>query len=100
MLRRQVTLAVVMLGCVAAGVLHLHSGGRAGEACATLPPPQAPVVVVAPGETLWMIAARHAPEDLDLRLAVHSIRSLNGLDSALLRVGQRLRLPAGWPTPR
>lgn len=53
-------------------------------------------VFVAPGDTLWEIAADRAPSGVDLRYAVYQLRELNGLASANLRVGQRIQLPPGW----
>jgi LysM repeat protein len=50
----------------------------------------APGHVVAPGETLWGIAKRHGT-------TVAVLRSLNGLASDTLHVGDRLRLPAKTP---
>ena len=53
-------------------------------------------LVVAPGDTLWDIAARYAPRQMDLRFAVYSLRAHNALASANLMVGQRIDLPAAW----
>ena len=52
--------------------------------------------VVAPGDTLWDIAATYAPRQMDLRFAVYSLRERNALASANLLVGQRIELPASW----
>jgi hypothetical protein len=55
-------------------------------------PASAPAeVVVAPGETLWGIAERVAP-DRDPRDVVAQLRRLNGLPSGEVHAGQRLRL--------
>ena len=51
-------------------------------------------ILVAPGQTLWQIAAEHA-EDGDVRAAVDAIEKLNALDSAMLYAGQELFVPAG-----
>ena len=51
-------------------------------------------IVVAPGETLWDIAAEHAV-DGDVRAAVDAIEKLNALDGAMLFAGQELFVPAG-----
>lgn len=53
-------------------------------------------LVVAPGDTLWDIAARYAPRQMDLRFAVYSLREHNQLASASLLVGQRIDLSAAW----
>jgi LysM domain len=57
-------------------------------------PASAPAqVVVAPGETLWSMAERVAP-DRDPRTVVAGIRRLNDLPTADVRAGQTLRLRA------
>jgi len=57
-------------------------------------PASAPAqVVVAPGETLWSIAERIAP-DRDPRTVVAGIQRLNDLPTADVRAGQTLRLRA------
>lgn len=50
------------------------------------------LVVVAPGDTLWGFAsaAAHGGSILDME---QRIKDLNGLDSAVLISGQRLRIP-------
>lgn len=49
--------------------------------------------VVEQGDTLWAIAARFGPPQLDPRTYIHQIRKLNGLASANIHPGQVLRLP-------
>jgi len=49
-------------------------------------------VTVAPGDTLWAIAAREAP-DVDPRETIADILELNALDSAAVRAGQVLLVP-------
>jgi hypothetical protein len=51
-----------------------------------------PATVVRSGDTLWSIAARHAPRR-DRFTTVDDIRRLNHLDGYVIRVGQRLVLP-------
>jgi nucleoid-associated protein YgaU len=51
-------------------------------------------IVVQPGQTLWSIAKDVAP-DRDVREVIYEIRRINGLDSAMVRSGQTLVLPAG-----
>jgi Tfp pilus assembly protein FimV len=51
-----------------------------------------PTVTVHPGETLWQIAARVAPQD-DRRVLVLQIEQLNHLDNGRVAAGQQLRLP-------
>jgi hypothetical protein len=83
-----VTLAAfVVVAVVAPAVAHLRSA-------ATVPASAPAVVVVQPGDTLWSIAHRVAP-DRDARLVVADLRRLNALASADLEVGQRLTIRAG-----
>ena len=79
------SVAVAALLAVVAPVL-----GRA-PASSAVPSPPAAAVVVEPGDTLWSIARRVAP-DRDARLVVADLRMLNSLPSADITVGQRLRL--------
>lgn len=53
-----------------------------------------PTVVVQPGDTLWTIANRIAP-DRDPRAVIYQIREINGLAGAEIQVGQRLAVPPG-----
>lgn len=48
--------------------------------------------VVQPGDTLWSIAARVAP-DRDTRVVIDQIEAVNHLAGASVQVGQRLVLP-------
>jgi hypothetical protein len=68
---------------------------RAGSLRETAPvPASAPAqVVVAPGETLWSIAERIAP-DRDPRPVVAGIQRLNGLPTPDVHAGQTLLLRA------
>lgn len=49
--------------------------------------------VVAPGDTLWTIAASNYAGDP--REAIWEIRKRNGLEQSILRPGERLVLPRG-----
>src|SRR3954447_6498173 len=51
-----------------------------------------PTVTVAPGETLWQIAARVAPH-ADRRALVMQLETLNHLRDGRVVAGQQLRLP-------
>lgn len=56
-------------------------------------------VTVMPGETLWSIAQRIAPQ-ADPREVVSEIVSLNQLQSSAVDAGQSLSLPAAYSTGR
>lgn len=85
MARRRTTLGVTALVVVAA---TLAGGGVAETA------PQASgrrAVRVQPGDTLWGIAAEHAPAGSDVRAYVDALIELNDLHGPL-QAGTRLRL--------
>lgn len=50
-------------------------------------------VTVAPGQTLWEIAAEHKAPRTDTRSVVYGIRTANGLTDATVHPGQVLRIP-------
>ena len=87
---RLVTTLVLLVGFLALGVLlagGLASAGTEPGAAAT-----AQRVTVAPGETLWSIAQREAP-DADPRDTVADILELNHLTSSAVEAGSVLLLP-------
>jgi hypothetical protein len=51
------------------------------------------VVQVGPGDTLYDLAADATPEGGDVAAMVERIQRLNALDSGMVDVGQRLRIP-------
>lgn len=68
------------------------------------PPRQTAVVAVAPGETLWDVASKYAP-DSDPRAVVRRIEELNGVTADGVSAGSALTVPvqagsaaatAGW----
>jgi hypothetical protein len=83
---RAVLLFVLVVLTLAAFSLGRASTSTAGTAA----PTTRRVIVVQPGETLWAIAERVAP-DADPRVTVGRLRELNDLDGAL-QAGQRLVL--------
>jgi hypothetical protein len=87
---RLVTAAATL---VIAALTLVGVASRAGSLVETAPvPASAPAqVVVAPGETLWSIAERVAP-DRDPRTVVAGIRHLNDLPTADVHAGQTLIL--------
>jgi Tfp pilus assembly protein FimV len=76
---------------VAGAALGLGFGvGHAGAETEG-PAPAAPVYVVQPGDTLWAIAGRLAPE-VDAQRAVAALRKAAG--GAALTPGQRIVVPS------
>ena len=79
------SLAVVMVAGFAA------TSGANQEAPVASAAPSYSVVVVAPGETLWSVAAAYASGDV--QGFVTQIREINNLKGYDLQAGQRLRVP-------
>jgi hypothetical protein len=84
--RRRAGLALVSLAVIA---MTLMGGGAAPASKPSAPP----AVVVRPGQTLWDLAERYAPEGVDPRSYVDAVVQLNDLGGQPLAAGQRLRLP-------
>ncbi len=93
-LTRRGRLAILLV--IAALLFTAFSLGRAGsQASGDSAPAVAPRVeqiTVLPGDTLWSVAKRIAPDN-DPREVVSQIRDLNDLSSTELQVGQQLLLP-------
>ena len=81
------SLAVVMVAGFAA------TSGANQETPVASAAPSYSVVVVAPGETLWSVAAAYATGDV--QGLINEIREVNNLKGYDLQAGQRLRLPLG-----
>jgi LysM repeat protein len=81
------SLAVVMVAGFAA------TSGANQEAPVKSAAPSYSVVVVAPGETLWSVAAAYASGDV--QGLINEIREVNNLKGYDLQAGQRLRVPLG-----
>lgn len=81
---------LVVLVALALLLVAGFAAGRASRSHAA--PATLPTAVVQPGDTLWSIAARVAPQR-DTRVVVSQIRAANHLSSASVQVGQRLVLP-------
>ncbi len=86
------TTIVSVVGIGSAGADHSVS---VGHPAATMPAsaaePATTTVIVQPGDTLWTIAERVAPE-VDRRKAVDELAKIAG--GSMLEVGQRLEIPA------
>ena len=81
------SLAVVMV----AGFAATSGANVAGSTSAASSEPSYSVVVVAPGETLWSVAAAYATGDV--QGLINEIREVNNLRGYDLQAGQRLRVP-------
>lgn len=90
--RRQALMGAVVTAVIAGG--GLLSGGAAAAVGGHSPASQR-TVVVAPGDTLWSLAVRHAPADASLQAYAARVAQVNAVDPAGLRPGSVLRLPAG-----
>ena len=81
------SLAVVMV----AGFAATSGANVADSNSAASSKPSFSVVVVAPGETLWSVAAAYATGDV--QGLINEIREVNNLKGYDLQAGQRLRVP-------
>jgi Tfp pilus assembly protein FimV len=84
-----VVVLVTLLMLVVAGFTLGRASSQAAGPSAHRP---LPTITVAPGETLWQIAARVDP-GADRRALVDQIESLNDLHDGRVIAGQQLRLP-------
>jgi nucleoid-associated protein YgaU len=85
------TLVVLAAGVLAVGA-WLPGAGAASPAGSDVEPVAVRTTTVLPGQTLWEIAARVAPEE-DRRDTIVRILEANGLDTARVVAGQQLVLP-------
>ena len=81
------SLAVVMV----AGFAATSGANVANSNSVASSEPSYSVVVVAPGETLWSVAAAYATGDV--QGLINEIREVNNLNGYDLQAGQRLRVP-------
>jgi hypothetical protein len=91
-LTRRGRLVVFAAGLLAVLVLGLVWG--AGSVATERPgtPEPSRVVQVQPGDTLYALAAQ-ATTDGDVNAMVERIQDVNALDTSVLQVGQKLRIP-------
>ena len=82
------TFVVLSLTVVMAAGFASQSGAGQVEASTA---PSYEIVVVAPGETLWSVAAAYASGDV--QGLVNDIREANNLSGFDLQAGQKLRVP-------
>ncbi|MDQ3715466.1 MAG: LysM peptidoglycan-binding domain-containing protein [Actinomycetota bacterium] len=85
---------ILLLGVLVSVLFGAFSLGRAGSQAApqARPAPALEQMTVQPGESLWTVAERIAPEN-DPREVIAQIRRLNDLSDSTLRIGQQLLLP-------
>ena len=50
-------------------------------------------ITVQTGDTLWNIARKYMPDDVDIRKSVYTLRQINGIAPQELRAGQILMVP-------
>ncbi len=97
--RRRRLAAAVLVGTLVF-TLSLLGGGLRGHVTGTPGDPSLgaagePVIyIVQPGDTLWGIAERLAPDGGDIRHTVDHLDAVTG--GSLLLPGQKIILPAGW----
>ena len=51
-------------------------------------------VCVESGDTLWALAQKYGPSDMDIRNIVYEICRLNGITASELQAGQYITIPA------
>lgn len=89
--RGRLVASLLIGGTLGYGLLH---GAAISQASAHIGhAPATAIVVVQPGESLWSIAERVAP-NADPRVTITRIASLNGLRSSVLPAGKALIVPA------
>lgn len=89
--RGRVAVILLALALLLGGVLVATRASADGPVSA----PQVERYVVAPGDTLWAIAAGVARPGEDLRDVVREIEVLNEMPSAALTAGEQILLPVG-----
>jgi LysM repeat protein len=64
-----------------------------GEDAAILQEPAYIPYSVERGDSLWTIAKRYLPADMDIRNYINEIKAMNSLNSSMLQEGQLLQIP-------
>ncbi len=90
--RGRVVLAAMLVLPLLAGGGILAAGGEAAAGISGASSAVFRHVTVQPGDSLWSIARRVAPND-DPRDVVVALTDLNGLDSSIVQAGERLAIP-------
>jgi LysM repeat protein len=89
--RGRLARTIVVLSLAVVMVAGFAATSGANVAGSTSSEPSYEIVVVAPGETLWSVAAAYAPGDV--QGLIKEIREVNNLKGYDLQAGQRLRVP-------
>jgi Tfp pilus assembly protein FimV len=80
-------LGAVALVVTGAGIMATGPSGNAPAA-----PSQRKAVTIQAGDTLWDVASKHAPANMDTRVYLDAILELNGI-GVVVDPGTRIRLP-------
>jgi len=91
--RGRLARTIVVLSLAVVMVAGFAATSGANVAGSTSSEPSYSVVVVAPGETLWSVAAAYASGDV--QGFINEIREVNNLKGYDLQAGQKLRVPLG-----
>ena len=89
--RGRLARTIVVLSLAVVMVAGFAATSGANTAGSTSTEPSYSIVVVAPGETLWSVAAAYATGDV--QGLINEIREVNNLNGYDLQAGQRLRVP-------
>ena len=89
--RGRLARTIVVLSLAVVMVAGFAATSGANVAGSTSTKPSYSVVVVAPGETLWSVAAAYATGDV--QGLINEIREVNNLKGYDLQAGQKLRVP-------
>lgn len=90
--RGRVTVLLVLAALLFTAFSLGRSASQAADVSAPAPAAQVAQTTVMPGDTLWSVAKRIAPDN-DPREVIAQIRELNDLSTSQLQVGQQLLLP-------
>ena len=91
--RGRLARTIVVLSLAVVMVAGFAATSGANQEAPVAAAPSYSVVVVAPGETLWSVAAAYASGDV--QGLINEIREVNNLKGYDLQAGQRLRVPLG-----
>ena len=91
--RGRLARTIVVLSLAVVMVAGFAATSGANQEAPVASAPSYSVVVVAPGETLWSVAAAYATGDV--QGFINEIREINNLKGYDLQAGQKLRVPLG-----